>query len=176
MKGINENLELSSEGLKMLKQFEGLGDGNDTTPELEPYVCDNGYWTIGYGHLLRIKGERMHFNTWSVKDINEVFSPLDSEEEAMYILLNDIKRCEGHVINSINVPLSQCMFDALVIFAFNCWYSETIWSMVNNTKPKHLIAFWWSRHWITCNRQINKGLLSRRIQEAFLFMGYGYKY
>ena len=176
MKGINENLELSSEGLKMLKQFEGLGDGDKTTPQLEPYVCSNGYWTIGYGHLLRVMGERLHKNNWSKKEIYEMFEPLKDENEANELLRRDLYGYEQHIINTINVPLSQCMFDALVIFAFNCWYSETIWSMVNNTKPKHLIAFWWSRHWITCNRQINKGLLSRRIQEALLFMGYGYKY
>ena len=39
--------------LAVLRQEEGLGDGNPNTPGLEPYVCPSGFWTQGYGIVLR---------------------------------------------------------------------------------------------------------------------------
>ena len=35
-------MKTSEKGLKLIKEFEGL--------RLEPYKCDAGVWTIGYGH------------------------------------------------------------------------------------------------------------------------------
>lgn len=170
MKNINENMIFSSKGLEMLKRLEGLGDGDKTTAKLEPYVCSSGYWTIGYGHLLRIMGERLHKNIWKANEIKTVFGSLKNENEANEILRRDIARYEEHVKKTINVPLSQNEFDALVIFSFNCWYSETIWNSINNKKPVWELSVWWSTHWCSCNGKVSKGLLKRRAEEALLYV------
>lgn len=170
MKNINENMIFSSKGLEMLKKIEGLGDGDKTTAKLEPYVCPSGYWTIGYGHLCKVMGERMHVSKWNCSKVWKLVQPLENEKEAETLLKFDVKQHVDHVKNTINVPLSQNEFDALVIFSFNCWYSETIWSMVNNKKPVWELSVWWSTHWCSCNGRVSKGLLKRRAEEALLYV------
>ena len=40
-------------GIDLIRQFEGLVDGDPKTPGLDPYICPTGYVTQGYGRVLR---------------------------------------------------------------------------------------------------------------------------
>ncbi len=64
-------MKTSEKGLKLIKEFEGL--------RLEPYKCDAGVWTIGYGYT---------------KDINQNTKPI-TNEQAEDFLKDDLKFFEG---------------------------------------------------------------------------------
>ena len=64
-------MKTSEKGLKLIKEFEGL--------RLEPYKCDAGVWTIGYGHT---------------KGINQNTKPI-TKEQAEDFLKDDLKFFEG---------------------------------------------------------------------------------
>jgi lysozyme len=89
-------MQLSSAGLKLLKQSEGF--------RKDVYLDANGFRTIGYGHRL------LHA---------EAFPGGVNEQQANEILVNDIRTAEQAVTRLVRVPLIQGQFDALVDFCFN---------------------------------------------------------
>ena len=91
---------LSDEGRKLIRRFERL--------RLSPYHDAVGYPTIGYGHLLS-REKWADLSQW----------PDITEEQADYLLRQDVHRFERAVSRLVSVPLSQGQFDALVSFTFN---------------------------------------------------------
>lgn len=85
----------SIKGVSLIKVFEGFHHF--------PYRCPAGYYTIGYGHLIK-KGEYF-------KQI--------SQEEGEEILKRDLRITERQVMRNIKVDLKQTEFDALVSFTYN---------------------------------------------------------
>ena len=81
--------------IELIKLFEDL--------KSEPYVYAGGYLTIGYGHKLL---------------------PIDpykiiTQEKAVQILENDLRRMERSVLKYINVEINDDQFAALVSFTLN---------------------------------------------------------
>ena len=88
-------MKISENGKNLLKNLEGL--------RLQAYQCEANEWTIGYGHK----------NT-------DVYAGLKiTKERAEQLLNNDLIRFEKCVNESVNVPLTQNQYDALVCFVFN---------------------------------------------------------
>lgn len=79
----------------LIKKWEGL--------RLEAYLpTPNDVWTIGWGHTLGVKkGDKI------------------TKEQAEAFFREDIKWAEEAVNSSVNVTISQNMFDALVSLTFN---------------------------------------------------------
>ena len=140
---------ISSRGLNLIKQFEGL--------RLNPYHCPAGMRTIGYGHVIK-EGEKLS-------------QPL-SEEQAETLLLQDVKGATHAVGRLIKVLLTQGQFDALVSFTFNCGAGalqrSTLRACVNREEhgqvPAELLR--WCR---ACGR-LSTGLTQRRMAEALLYI------
>ena len=88
------NMEISQEGLALIKKFEGC--------ELEAYKCAAGVWTIGYG------------STKGVKEGDSI-----SQEDADKLLTHEMKEYEGYINDLVEVDLEQNQFDALVSWVFN---------------------------------------------------------
>ena len=100
------NMVLSANGLAELKLAEAL--------VLKLYNDSAGHCTIGYGHLVH------HDPCGGKKYLNEhQFIHGVTVTRATVLLKQDIARFEKEVNASVNVPLTQHQFDALVIFAFN---------------------------------------------------------
>ena len=145
-------MKTSEKGLKLIKEFEGL--------RLEPYKCDAGVWTIGYGHT---------------KGINQNTKPI-TKEQAEDFLKDDLKFFEGLVNNKKYVPqqINQNQFDALVSFAFNLG-GGNLKELCNANYPigqknvEHIAKE------ITLYNKVNKkicqGLVNRREKEKQLFLG-----
>jgi lysozyme len=89
-------VQLSPEGLKLLKQSEGYRG--------QVYLDAAGHPTIGYGHRLLP---------------SQSFPEGITEQQATEILLNDVCEAERAVSRLVRVPLAQGQFDALVDFCFN---------------------------------------------------------
>lgn len=140
---------ISQQGIDLIKKFEGFYPNT--------YICPAGYPTIGYGHLIK-------------KD--EKFSCPISKELAEEILKQDVQLAERAVLRLISVPLTQGQFDALVSFTFNLGagklQSSTLRQKVNKGLHDEVPAEF--MRWIYCNRNKEKGLEKRRIEESYIYI------
>ena len=89
-------MQLSAEGLNLIKKSEGFRD--------RVYLDVAGFPTIGYGHLIKS---------------NESFPNSITEPQAAAILSTDAQDAAEAVARLVKVALTQGQFDALVDFCFN---------------------------------------------------------
>jgi len=153
-------MKTSQIGISLIKYFEGLHDGNLKEIGLQPKKCPAGIWTEGYGHAMRdskgnfLKGDKMPIST--------IY-----EADAIMQLQEDLNVFEIIVSRKITRPLKQNEFDALVCFTYNTGGSNTLFSMVNSNNV--LLKDWWTKHYITSEGVVYKGLIARRKAEAKIF-------
>lgn len=146
---LGENkMQISTEGISLIKKFEGC--------ELESYQCAAGVWTIGFG---------------STHNIEEGMSI--SKDRAEELLLEDIAEFEESVLESVDMPMSQHQFDALVSWTFNLGPSNlkasTMLKVLNSGNyedvPEQI------KRWNKAGGKVLDGLIRRREAEALLFSG-----
>jgi GH24 family phage-related lysozyme (muramidase) len=138
-------------GVALIKEFEGFPFGG------RPYKDMVGVWTIGYGHTEGV----------SVRS-----KPL-TERQASELLRQDLDGKYAPSVNAIGVPLTQCQFDALVSFVYNCGPGA-----VSNTTQigRALRARQWSAaadhllDWNKAGGRPVEGLTRRRKAERALFL------
>lgn len=106
-------------GIDLIKQFEGLVDGDPNTPGLDPYICPTGYVTIGYGHVLKdVNGQPLIGRTGLAR-AKQIHKGITSEE-ADALLAQDLIAFEADVLRlTFGVSLNENQFAALVSFVFN---------------------------------------------------------
>ena len=144
----NKDMNISNEGLSLIKKFEGC--------ELNSYKCAAGVPTIGYGSTHGI-------------EMGMSISRARAEE----LLLEDIAKFEDHVNNNVKVPLNQNQFDAMVSWTFNLGggnlKSSTLLKVLNGSDytdvPNQI------KCWNKANGKVLEGLIRRREAEALLFDG-----
>ena len=141
-------MEISQEGLSLIKKFEGC--------ELEAYKCAAGVWTIGYG---------------STSDVEEGMEI--SQERADMLLLEDVEVFEEAVNNLVEVDLEQNQFDALISWTFNLGptnlKNSTLLKVLNNKDYDGVPAQ--IKRWNKAGGKVLQGLIRRREAEALLFEG-----
>lgn len=141
---------ITQDGLNLIKQFEGFS--------VVPYLCPAGYWTIGYGHVIKV-------------DEHKLFKYGISEAVAQALLIKDVLTAEQAVLRLIRVPLTNGQFDALVSFTFNlgsgALQRSTLRRIVNCEEhaevPEQLMR------WVWAGGKKLKGLIRRREAEALLY-------
>lgn len=135
-------------GVALIKQFEGFSP--------TPYLCPAGYWTVGYGHVIK--------SEYAYPD------PI-TEDHASQILKTDIEAAERAVLRLINVPLTDGQFDALVSFTFNlgggALQRSTLRKKAN--REEHDEAADEFRKWVYAGGRKLPGLIRRRAAEAELY-------
>lgn len=139
---------LNSEGLALIKQFEGL--------RLEPYLCPAGIQTIGYGHT---KGVTMK-------------SRRISQEQADDYLRRDLLDAERAVQHFITVPMNDNQFAALVSFVFNVGIANFLASTLRKrlNAGLYLEAASEFENWVLAKKKRIPGLVNRRAAEKALFL------
>lgn len=143
-------MKISETGLNLIKSFEGL--------ELKAYP-DPGTGgepiTIGYGHTGGVK-------------LGDVIT----KDEADELLKLDVFKFEECVNDSVEVEMTQGMFDALVSFAYNCGCSalksSTLLRLLNQGN-KEGAAQQFGR-WNKAAGKVLPGLTRRREAERQLFV------
>lgn len=105
--------------VELVKRFEGLGDGDKDKPGLQPYICPAGYWTIGYGRVVRSMDGRMLKGEVDRRAANAVYPDGIDEVLAGVYLLDDLSDVGREVRNRIRVPVTDNQFGACVAFAYN---------------------------------------------------------
>ena len=145
-------MEISQEGLSLIKKFEGC--------KLKSYKCAAGVWTIGYG------------STNGIEEGMEI-----SQERADMLLLEDVEIFENAVNELVKVPLEQNQYDALVTWTFNLGptnlKNSTLLKVLNDKNyegvPEQIKR--WNKATVNGERQVLEGLVRRREAEALLFEG-----
>ena len=142
------SMKISAEGISLIKKFEGC--------ELESYQDSVGVWTIGFGHTKGVK-EGMTI----------------TKEEADKMLEEELLEYEGYINDYIEVPLSQCQFDALVAWVYNLGptnlRSSTLLKELNAGNYEEAPAQ--MKRWNKAGGFVLAGLERRREAEALLFLG-----
>jgi lysozyme len=143
-------MNISPQGLAMIKQFEGFS--------LKAYLDPVQIPTIGYG-TIAIHGRPVKMGM------------VITEAQASEYLLADLQKFEDAVNQAVNVPLTQEQFDALVSFTYNLGpgnlRASTLLKMINagrleEAQPQFL-------RWNRAGGKVFKGLTRRRLAEAALF-------
>jgi GH24 family phage-related lysozyme (muramidase) len=145
-------MKLTSEGLALIKQFEGFRS--------RAYRDAGGVWTIGFGHT-SMAGKPVVTPTLNV-----------TLEEASEILRSDVGLFAEGVGDAVKVPLSDAQFSALVSFAYNVglrnFKSSRVLVAVNRkefaTVPRLLGL------WNKAGGRVLPGLVKRRAAEAAMFL------
>jgi lysozyme len=141
-------MQLSAEGLELIKRFEGFRS--------QQYNDVAGYPTIGYGHRVVPP---------------ESFPDGISEPQAAVILSSDVSEAERAVCRLVKVALTQGQFDALVDFCFNLGAGRLAGSTLLrclNTGRYDAAAEQLLR-WDLAGGEVNLGLKARREAELRLW-------
>uniref|UniRef100_A0AB74UMP5 Lysozyme n=1 Tax=Caulobacter phage BL57 TaxID=3348355 RepID=A0AB74UMP5_9VIRU len=123
-------MRVSDAGLKLIQAWEGLGDGNPATVDLEPYICPAKVWTVGWGHALKTPtGQIIDVDVFgaarakalAAESMQRKFGKgAITKDQALALLREDVTFFERQVEKITNASAAQAEFDALVSFAYNC--------------------------------------------------------
>lgn len=164
-------MKISQAGIDLIKQFEGLRDGDKTTPGLDPYLCPAGVVTIGWGHAVLQQGQQLR-GAAGLKIATQMHPNGISLDAAERLLLADCDGFERAVNEAVKVPITQNQFDALVSFAFNlgggALRRSNLLRKLNAGDYQGAAAEF--QNWVKSNGQVLPGLVRRRKAEAELFL------
>jgi len=151
---VTKIMKASAIAIQLIKGLEGWSP--------TPYKDGGGKCTLGWGHLV---------------EEGEVCPDRISAEQGEQYLADDVADAEFAVRSTVNVPLKQHQFDALVSFLFNV--GPTAWAKSDTLKilnageyhrvPARLMM--WNK--ITKNgvKVEDEGLINRRLKEVRLWLG-----
>lgn len=142
-------MRASNAALALIERFEGF--------RAAPYHDAAGLLTIGYGHLI---GKLEHFTSVT-------------QDQAQELLGADVASAERAVNAYIHTELTQNQFDALVSFTYNLGAGtlqhSTLCRVVNARNFDEVPAAF--KAYNRAGGIIQQGLVTRRADEAALFMG-----
>jgi len=145
-------MKISQEGLKLIRDFEGL--------RLKPYKCPAGIPTIGIGSTRYENGKKVEMTDAAI-----------TEARAVELLKNTLVGFEHTVNKFVAVDINQNQFDALVSFTYNVGSK----SLLTSTLLRKLNAMDWLGasqefgKWVYADRKKLNGLVERRKAEKELF-------
>lgn len=164
--------QLNSAGLTIIKKYEGILDGDRSTPGFDPYLDPVGIWTIGYGHALRGSGGFLRGEADRSKARAKYPDGL-TLSQCEELLAADVARFSADVEKMILVQITDNQFAALVSFAYNCGTNalrnSTLLKLLNAGKPAYLVADQFNL-WTHAGGRVLPGLVKRRAAERALFL------
>ena len=155
---------------QLVSHYESLHDGDLHEIGLQPKMCPAGFWTEGYGRLVRdekgnpIKG--MPNKSKAAK-----FSVIHTVEQALKALAEDLSDYSNRV-NSLKLTINQTQHDALTSFSYNVGFQalkdSSLLALIKvKASPVRIdIAF---RAWNKGGGKVLAGLVARRTSESLLF-------
>lgn len=130
-------MQVSDTGRAAIEEREGC--------RLQPYQDEAGYWTIGFGHLLRAD----ELATGILDGVGVAFRAGIARAVADSLLTQDLAGTAAAVTTHVTADVNQGQFDTLASFAFNIGEENFIGSgvlaAVNTGKPEEVpshLALW----------------------------------
>ncbi len=168
-------MNISAEGLDLIRRFEGLVDGDPDTPGLQPYKDPIKIWTIGYGRALRYPAHTGRYlrGDKDRKLAMQVYPGGITEAQALEFLDEDVDWAEGAVRRLVKTRrLKQGQFDGLVSWVFNLGEgslkSSTLLKMVRAKEDAYVPRE--MTKWVHAGGKPLRGLARRRTEEALLYI------
>jgi lysozyme len=162
--------EINQAGLDLIKGFEGLGDGDPTTVNLDPYIDPIGIWTIGWGHAIRAGNDFLR-GKQNKRRAQAMYPGGITVAQAEALLRGDLLDACRDVESVVTTIINDNQFAALVSFAYNCGLGNlnksTLLRLVN-AKDFTGAAGEFGK-WNKAGGQVLPGLTRRRAAEAALF-------
>ena len=154
------------------RHYETLHDGDLKQIGLQPKMCPAGYWTEGYGSVIRYNGQML--KGAANKDVAYKLSRIHTEAEAEAELQRVGARYRAEVLK-VGAPLklSENQVQALTSFTYNCGPNSFVpgkavyEAIKSGDKARIRRAF---LLYNKCNGKVEDGLVSRRNTEADLFI------
>ena len=156
------NMQISQEGLALIKKFEGCPTENGLAVS---YKCAANVWTIGYGST-KYEGKPVERGMCI------------TVQEAEDLLLHEMKEYEGYINDLVKVPLHQYQFDSLVAWIFNLGptnFNSSSLKKVLNESSYEDVPFQ-MRRWNKAGGKVLEGLNRRRLAESLLFEGQNWEH
>ena len=158
--------------IDIIKKFEGIVDGDKTTPHYDPYLDPVNIWTIGFGHVVRDKKTRKPILGKPNKALAFAVYPGGIDDaEVERLLKQDLRYFSKAVMTAVKVPLKNTQLCALISFTFNVGDNN----FRNSTLLKKLNANGYTAvptemtRWNKANGKVLAGLTRRRAAEGILF-------
>ena len=147
-------------GIKLIRSFEGVHDGDHSTPLLEPMRDPVGIWTLGFGAIYGFDNRRVTADHRAI-----------SVEEAQQLLVRDIQKTERRLIRLVGVDLHENQWAAITSFAYNCgtgnFKASTLRSCINRGAFERAADEF--PKWTLARGRRLPGLIRRRAAERALF-------
>lgn len=166
---------ITENGIKLIKHYESLHDGDKTKIGLQPKMDPLGIWTVGYGHALSdpatgkfLKGEI---------DKEKAYSqfPHLTEATAVALLADDLVRFES-IVSTHCTRLSAPQFAACVSLCYNIgagnFASSSVVRFIRLAKYTEAAEAFllWNKGTLNGTRVVLPGLVARRKSERHLFL------
>ena len=153
-------MRVNDAGLDIIKRFEGLVDGDPSSPGYSPYRCPAGIPTIGYGSTRYRDGTPVRMGDRGI-----------TEAEAEDLLAAYCDHAGSWVSRLTKVAVTANQFSALVSLIYNIgsgnYQSSTVRQKLNRGDYDGAAGNFWQ--WRRGGGRILAGLVRRRAAEAALF-------
>jgi lysozyme len=153
-------MRVNDAGLDIIKRFEGLVDGDPSSPGYSPYRCPANIPTIGYGATRYSDGTPVSMGDRGI-----------TEEEAENLLAAHCDHAEYWVSRLTQVAVTANQFSALVSLIYNIgsgnFQASTVRQKLNRRDYDGAADNFWQ--WRRGGGRILSGLVRRRAAEAALF-------
>lgn len=161
-------MKTNDEGIKLIKNFESLHDGDLSIIGLQPKMDPIGIWTEGYGRAMKDKNGNF---IKGIKNKSLAYSSITikTELEALKALSEDLIPREKIVLKNLRIPINSNQFSALVSYVYNTGGSSTLYKLINNKASDKEIRTWFETKYITADGKTLPGLIRRRKAEADLY-------
>ncbi len=155
----------------LVKQFEGIPDGNPATSNIDPYLDPVNIWTIGWGHAITYQGRFMKGQADQTQ-VKAMYPDGITMQQATTLLQADLMNSGSEVLSVVTVPLNDNEYGALTSFAFNLGIgnlrSSTLLKKLNaNDRAGAADQF---GRWTMAGGKVLTGLVRRRAAERALFV------
>ncbi|MFZ6656723.1 lysozyme [Undibacterium sp. TJN19] len=155
----------------LVKQFEGIPDGDPATSNIDPYLDPVNIWTIGWGHAITYQGRFMKGDADRLQ-VKALYPNGITLAQATSLLQSDLMDAGRDVLSVVTVPLNDNEYGALTSFTFNLGIgnlrSSTLLKKLNaNDRAGAADQF---GRWVKADGQTLPGLVKRRAAERALFI------
>jgi len=163
--------------IELIMRFEGIADGDRSTTNLDPYLCPAGYWTIGWGHVVRDASGRMLKGAAAAGRAKAIYPLGITYQQAEALLADDVARFHvdlTHILahDGTDLLLNNNQYCALLSFVFNIG----IGAFERSTLLQRLQYRWFDdvpfqlKRWTRGRLKELPGLKRRREAEARLWL------
>lgn len=163
--------ELSLSAIELVKQYEGIPDGDPATLAIDPYPDPVGIWTIGWGHAIRYGGRLLRGEA-DRATVRTLYPEGITRAQAEALLRADLLDAVRDVLSLVRVPLDDAQLGALASFTFNVGLgnlrASTLLKKLNSGDYAGAGAEF--PRWVRANATVLPGLVARRRAEQAFFL------